>query len=60
MEQEARKQLAIYLQDKLHDYCSGFMFDDDQVLLHINEFFQVADLIKQRDELQKQIDEATK
>lgn len=60
MNEETRKQLANYLQEKLHDHCSGYMFSPNDVLDCINDFFKVQELIQQRDNLQKQIDELTK
>lgn len=60
MNEEIRKQLAHFLQEKLHGHCSGYMFSPDDVLEYINDFFKVQELIQQRDNLQKQIDELTK
>lgn len=57
MDIQEREKLAGYLQEKLHNYCSGYMFSPEDVLDCINNFFKVYDLIKKRDEIQKQIDE---
>jgi hypothetical protein len=39
MDESKRLKLADHLQSELHDYCSGYMFSVEQVLMHIDEFF---------------------
>lgn len=56
MNDETRAALAKYLQAKMHDHLPGYYFDDEDVLIEINNFFKVADLIKQRDDIQAEID----
>ncbi|GLO66198.1 hypothetical protein [Oceanobacillus kimchii] len=59
MDIKTKVQLAKYLQNKLHDHCSGYMFSDKDVLKYIDDFFVVAELVEERDRIQKQIDDLT-
>lgn len=60
MDAETRKQLAAYMQEKLDNYLPGRYFSEDDVLDHINDFFNILDLIKQRDRLDAEIKRLTK
>jgi hypothetical protein len=60
MDDNSRKQLAEYLQSKLHESLNGFWFDIDDVLDHINDFFNKKELYDKREKLRKEIDEITK
>jgi hypothetical protein len=61
MTDEIKRELAVYLQRELHEYCTGYMFGTETVLECINEFFNIesrrAELLKKKAEIEREIEE---
>ncbi|CDQ22626.1 hypothetical protein [Halobacillus karajensis] len=61
MDETLRRELAKFLQTKLHDdYLPGFHFDEEDVDYLIEKFFKAKELIEERSEIQRKIDDILK